>query len=78
MKGITRNLVIKLADKEFEVEERPLKMEELALASEAFITATNKDIVPVIQIDDRKIGDGKPGKNTKRLMELFEEFVRKY
>ena len=53
-------------------------MEELALASEAFITATNKDIVPVIQIDDRKIGDGKPGKNTKRLMELFEEFVRKY
>ena len=78
LKGITRNLVIKLADKEFEVEERPLKMEELALTSEAFITATNKDIVPVVQIDEKKIGNGKPGKNTKRLMELFWEFVENY
>ena len=60
------------------MEERELKTDELALASEAFITATNKDIVPVIQIDDRKIGDGQPGKNTKRLMELFEEFMGNY
>lgn len=78
LKGITRNLVIKLAKKEFEVEERPLKIEELATATEAFIAATNKDIVPVVQIDGKKIGDGKPGKNTKWLMELFEEFVRNY
>ena len=78
LKGITRNLVIKLAKKEFEVEERELKTEELNLAAEAFIAATNKDIVPVVQIDDLKIGAGKPGKNTKRLMELFEEFVRAY
>ena len=78
LKGITRNLAIKLAKKEFEVEERELKMEELALVTEAFIAATNKDIVPVVQIDDKKIGSGKPGKNTKRLMELFAEFVRNY
>ena len=78
LKGITRNLVIKLAKKEFEVEERELKTEELALVTEAFIAATNKDIVPVVQIDDLKIGDGKPGKNTKQLMELFAEFVRNY
>lgn len=78
LKGITRNLVIKLAKKEFEVEERELKTEELNLAAEAFIAATNKDIVPVVKIDDKKIGAGKPGKNTKRLMELFEEFVRNY
>lgn len=78
LKGITRNLVIKLSSKEFEVEERELKTEELDLATEAFIAATNKDIVPVVQIDGKKIGDGKPGKNTKRLMEIFEEFVRNY
>src|SRR3989338_3103532 len=78
LKGITRNLVIKLAKKKFEVEERELKMDELNLASEAFIVATNKDIVPVVQIDGKKIGDGKPGKNTKRMMELFEEFVKNY
>lgn len=78
LKGITRNLVIKLAQKEFEVEERELKMEELNSATESFIAATNKDIVPVIQIDGKKIGSGKPGKNTKRLMEMFEEFARNY
>ena len=78
LKGITRNLVIKLAKKEFKVEERELKKEELNLMTEAFIAATNKDIVPVVQIDDKKIGEGKPGKNTKRMMELFEEFVKNY
>ena len=55
-----------------------LKTEELNLTTEAFIAATNKDIVPVVKIDDKKIGGGQPGKNTKRLMEMFEEFVRKY
>lgn len=78
LKGITRNLVIKLAEKEFEVEERELEIDELSLADEAFIAATNKDIVPVVQIDDKKIGSGKPGKNTKRLMEIFAEFVKNY
>ncbi|MEK7104571.1 MAG: aminotransferase class IV, partial [Patescibacteria group bacterium] len=78
LKGITRNLVIELAKKEFKVEERVLKTEELNLTTEAFIAATNKDIVPVVKIDDKKIGGGQPGKNTKRLMEMFEEFVRKY
>ncbi|MEK7130962.1 MAG: aminotransferase class IV [Patescibacteria group bacterium] len=78
LKGITRNLVIKLAKKEFEVEERELKFSELSLATESFIAATNKNIVPVVQIDDKKIGDGKPGKNTKRLMELFGDFTGSY
>ena len=78
LRGITRSSVIKLASKEFEVEERELKTDELSLANEAFIAATNKDIVPVVQIDDLRIGDGKPGKNTKRLMEIFAEFVSNY
>lgn len=78
LKGITRNLVIKLAKKEFKIEERELKTKELNLATESFITATNKDIVPVVQIDGKKIGSGKPGRNTKRLMEIFEGFARNY
>jgi len=60
------------------VEERELKMDELNLVAETFITATNKDIVPVVQIDGKKIGDGKPGEKTKRLMEIFADFVRNY
>lgn len=78
LRGITRNLVINLAKNEFEVEERELKKEELNTATEAFIAATNKDIVPVVQIDDKKIGNGKFGKNTKRLMDLFKELVKSY
>ncbi|KKT21176.1 MAG: D-alanine aminotransferase [Parcubacteria group bacterium GW2011_GWB1_43_8] len=78
LKGITRNLIIKLAKKEFEVEERELKMDELNLVAEAFIAATNKDIVPVVQIDNLKMGDGKPGKNTQKFMQIFEEFVKNY
>lgn len=78
LRGITRNLVINLAKKEFEIEERELKKEELNTVTEAFIAATNKDIVPVVQIDDKKIGNGKPGKNTKRLMEIFAKFVKEY
>jgi len=78
LKGITRNLIINLAKKEFKTEERELRFDEMSLFEEAFIVATNKNIVPVVQIDDRKIGDGKPGKNTKRLMQIFEEFARNY
>ncbi|RJQ32967.1 amino acid aminotransferase [Candidatus Parcubacteria bacterium] len=78
LKGITRNLVIDLAKKEFEVEERKLTVDELESASEAFIAATNKDILPVVKIDKLKIGSGKPGKNTKRLMRIFEEFLKNY
>lgn len=76
--GTTRNLIIKLAKKDFEIEERDLAVGELKTSSEAFITSTYKDITPIVQIDGFKIGDGKPGKNTKRLMEIFDEFVRNY
>ena len=43
---------------------------------EAFITATNKEIVPIVHIDNTTIGSGVPGKKTKHLMELFEQVVQ--
>ncbi|MEK7627295.1 MAG: aminotransferase class IV [Patescibacteria group bacterium] len=70
--GTTRNFVIKLAKKaKFSIEERDLPTDELKSANEAFITATTKEIAPIIQVNDQKIGNGKVGKNTKILMELF-------
>ena len=74
--GVTRDVVIKLAKSNgFKVEERETYSSEIKSADEAFITATNKDIVPVIKVDKITIGDGKVGKNTKDLMKLFYEFT---
>lgn len=77
--GTTRNSVIRLARKAgYKIEERDIKIKELHSADEVFLTATNKDVVPVIKIDGKKVGDGKVGKNTKVLMELFRKFTLEY
>jgi branched-subunit amino acid aminotransferase/4-amino-4-deoxychorismate lyase len=77
--GITRNLVIRLARKMgYNVMERDIKIRELFLADEAFITATNKDIVPVVKVDNKKIGNGMPGKFTKDLIKVFAGFIKTY
>jgi branched-chain amino acid aminotransferase len=73
--GITRNVVLELARSMFSIEERPISLEELALADEAFITSSSKEITPVVQIDDLVIGDGKPGPHTYQLEQLFIEMV---
>lgn len=75
--GITRNVVLELARNRFIIEERPILLEELALADEAFITSSSKEITPVVQIDDHIIGDGKPGRRTYQLEQLFIEMVEK-
>lgn len=76
--GTMRNLVISLAKSEFSVQERVIKIKDLNLATESFITATNKNIVPVVKINDKKIGNGKPGENTKKLMEMLKKIIEKY
>jgi branched-chain amino acid aminotransferase len=73
--GITRNIVLELARSLFVIEERPILLEELALADEAFITSSSKEITPVVQIDDLIIGDGKPGLRTYQLEQRFIEMV---
>ena len=42
---------------------------------EVFITASNKEIVPIVQVDDITIADGKPGKNTVQLMADWKEYT---
>ena len=76
--GITRNLIIKLAKNLFRIEERKISEKELFNASEVFLTATNKNIVPVVKIDDKKINNGKVGKNAKILMNKLSEFLKRY
>jgi branched-chain amino acid aminotransferase len=77
--GITRKIVMDLAKKlKIPVEERKIKKQELYSSDEIFLSATNKDIVPIVKVDGKKIGDGKVGKITKQIMQAFDDFVAKY
>lgn len=73
--GITRNVVLALAQGRFAVEERPIQFDELAEVDEAFITSSSKEIVPVVQIDELVIGNGKPGPRTTELEQRFIAMV---
>ncbi len=77
LKGTTRDLIIELAEKNFQVEERKIKVSEIQKADEAFTTATLRGVVPVVKIDNQKIGDGKVGKKTKKLLKLYKERLEK-
>jgi len=70
--GITRKVVLEMAAQQYPVEIRNLPRTELLKAQEVFITGTNKGLVPVVQIDDSKIGTGSPGAETGNIMKLLE------
>ena len=74
LKRITRSHILKIAQEHIEIEERDLNLDELSRAQEAFITGTSKGVLPIVQIGEELIGDGKPGEMTKRLGRLFMEF----
>jgi branched-subunit amino acid aminotransferase/4-amino-4-deoxychorismate lyase len=75
--GTRRWLTLKVAKGNFEIEERKVKLSEFLNADEAFMTSANRDILPVTQINDQKIGNGKVGINTKLLMKLYREYIYK-
>jgi branched-chain amino acid aminotransferase len=77
LEGITRDTIIKLAtDEGIPVEERPIAREEVYIADEVFLVGTAAEVTPVVEIDGRIIGDGKPGPVTKKLAELYAKVVR--
>ncbi|HAA30211.1 MAG TPA: amino acid aminotransferase [Cyanobacteria bacterium UBA8553] len=76
LNGITRNVVLELAENRFEIVEQPIYLSELSSCDEAFITATNKEIMPVVQVDELPISKGKSGENTQLLMHLFQKYTR--
>ena len=71
--GVTRKNVMALAAEKMAVEERDITTEELMNAAEVFLTSTTKRILPIVKIDNKIIGDGKPGKITTALYEAFLE-----
>lgn len=78
LKGITRKNVIRLAQEEYPVELRPLAIDELHDAAEAFVTSTIKRVAPVVQVDDIVIGTGRPGPVAARLREKLIALEQQY
>jgi branched-chain amino acid aminotransferase len=75
--GITREVVLKECAPHFPIEKRALRYEEIKDMEEAFITASNKEVMPVVQIDGLKIAGGKVGPKTKQIMELFRAYTER-
>lgn len=75
LEGITRKFILKLARKKFNVFIKPLKLKDLLKSDEVFITSTIIEILPVVQIDNYKIKNGKVGYRTKILMEEWRNFI---
>jgi branched-chain amino acid aminotransferase len=75
--GITRKIVMELCGKlGIPLEERPIAMEELIAADEAFLTGTAAEVIALASVDGKPIGTGKRGPITKRLLAAFREFIR--
>jgi D-alanine transaminase len=73
--GVTRAVLVEaLASLQMKFEERPFTPEEAYAAPEAFVTASSQIVMPVVTIDGRSIGNGKPGPVAKRLREQFHRF----
>jgi len=74
--GVTRETAIDLAEKiGIRTIEKPFTLYDVWASNEAFITGTAAEIGPVVEVDGRMIGDGKPGKITKQLMKAFRDLV---
>jgi branched-chain amino acid aminotransferase len=72
--GITRAFVMDIGrDIGVPVSEAALRLEDLLGADEAFVTGTTRELTPVVRVDERVIGSGKPGPITNRLLEAFHE-----
>lgn len=77
LEGITRNAVMELAARQgIEVREAVFTRHDVYTADECFLTGTAAEIIPVVKLDGRPIGQGRPGPVTKGLMRAFHELTR--
>jgi len=72
LRGITREVVLELARKnKIPTHEHVLTRHELFISDEVFLTGTAAEIIPIVKVDGRQIGNGKPGEITNRLIKEF-------
>jgi branched-chain amino acid aminotransferase len=72
LEGVTRNAILELcAENGIVAEEVPFTRHDVFVADECFLTGTAAEVIPVVEVDGRTIGNGKPGKITRLLNEKF-------
>jgi branched-chain amino acid aminotransferase len=77
LEGVTRAAVMELAQQAgITVRELSLTRHDVYVADECFLTGSAAEVIPVVMIDHRSIGDGKPGPITRDLMKRFQALVR--
>jgi len=76
--GITRSVLVDVVKGHFDLDVREIQRDELPSMEEVFISASNKEIVPIIQVDDIVIGNGHPGTRTQKVMQLFRDYTTAY
>jgi branched-chain amino acid aminotransferase len=76
LEGITRQAIMEIAsEKGYDVREEPFTRHDVYVAEEVFLTGTAAEVVPVVKLDGRTIGNGVPGEHTKKLLEAFRKVV---
>lgn len=75
--GVTRSLVLEVADGLMPVDRRAVSRDGLAQIDEAFITSVSREVLPVVQIDARPVGDGRVGPRTRAIMDGLAALVRR-
>jgi branched-chain amino acid aminotransferase len=77
LRGITRDTIIELLrDQGRHVEENSFTRDALYIAGEVFFTGTAAEVTPVREVDNRQVGDGRPGVVTRAVQELYLRVVR--
>lgn len=77
--GITRDLVVEIAHASgIACDELPIKTEMLQSADEVWLTSSTKEILPITRIDDRPVGNGKPGPMHARMFALYKEYKQSF
>ncbi|HEX6627032.1 MAG TPA: aminotransferase class IV [Gemmatimonadaceae bacterium] len=72
--GITRSVLRELADGlRIDLDETPIRASEIPRLTELFLTGTTTDVMPIVTLDDRPVGKGKPGELTRRLQKVLAE-----
>ncbi len=75
--GITRDLIVELAQTHGLVcEQRRIREAELATADELWLTSSTKEILPITRLNDAPVGTGNPGKQWRRIYEIYQQFKR--